>query len=166
MEVQTVLPESVRKQGETADALHRKLYPDQYPKTGGEQTEQGQEAPADAAKPDDKGNPDEQPKPDVTKVETGKGGEAKGEGTAEEWKQKYETFQGKYNAEVPQLHTTAAALRNQLQETLNRIKALEEEKAKPAEKKRKEPPSKGRRRRSPIPPSRVSRRNIRTFSKR
>ena len=120
----TALPTSVRKQAEEAEALHRKMYPDQYPKADGEQTGKDPVAakPAEEAKDTLNAKLPEQPKP----------AEAKVEGTAEEWKQRYDTLQGKYNAEVPQLHGTANALRIQLQEALTRIQTLEADKAKGA----------------------------------
>jgi hypothetical protein len=121
--VETALPDSVRRQGEAADALHRKLYPEQYPKADGEQT--NKEAQTGAAKPEQGKETLQAEKPEIPKT----GEEGKVAPLPEDWKQKYETLQGKYNAEVPQLHATAAALRNQLQETLAKVKTLEDEKA-------------------------------------
>ena len=122
MDVQTEVPGAIKKQGEAADALHRKLYPDQYP-ADGEQT-QGKDPAQDAAKPGD-GKPAEPAKPGEPAKEVPK--EAPKEAAPEDWKQKYDTLQGKYNAEVPGLHQTVAAFKNQLTEAGMKITALEAE---------------------------------------
>ncbi len=130
------IPEAVRKQAESADALHRKMYPDQYPKTGDSQT-QGKETQG-AATPEK-----EKVEPAKAEEEKAVAGDVKPEAVrevkdTEDWKQKYLTLEGKYKAEVPALHTSLAALRNQLQEAQTRIKTLEEEKANPPEGEKKE----------------------------
>ncbi len=112
METTTQIPEPVKKQGDRAEEIHRKVYPDQYPKPS-EQTEKREEMPAPGApNPGEKST--EAAKP--AEVKEAKPGEPSPVLPSEDWKQKYETLQGKYNAEVPQLHMTIATLKNRIQE--------------------------------------------------
>ncbi len=110
--METQIPEPVKKQGNRAEEIHRKMYPDQYPKPA-EQTEGAKETPpAGAPKPEEE--PAETVKP--AEVKETKPPEPAPALPPEDWKQKYETLQGKYNAEVPQLHMAIASLKNQIQE--------------------------------------------------
>jgi hypothetical protein len=124
---ETTLPAHVRVQGEAADALHRKMYPEQYPNADGPQT--GKEVVAGAAKPEEGKETPTARQPET--VKTGEEGKVAAPGP-DEWKQKYDTLQGKYNAEVPQLHAAVAGLRNQLHDTLAKVETLEAEKAQAA----------------------------------
>jgi hypothetical protein len=163
MDVQTQLPEAVRKQAERAEEIHRKAYPDQYPKPAVSPTERAAEqtdketpapsgtegapkpgvspAPSRTEGPGEQPKTGKEPKPGETsnpgetvRVEALQGKETP---AAEDWKQKYETLQGKYNAEVPQLHMTVASLKNQIRELQNAAEVRPEQQSveKPAEKK-------------------------------
>jgi len=134
MDVQNMVPEAIKKQGDEADALHRKLYPEQYP-AGGEQTQGKESRPEQdqgAAKPEEK-KPAEAAKPVEPAKESRS--EREKEAPAEDWKQKYDTLQGKYNAEVPALHMAVASLTNQLKELQGKISAPAPSPEKPEEKK-------------------------------
>ena len=139
MDVQTQVPEAVRKQAEKAEEIHRKMYPDQYPQ-GGEQTEKETSLPEGAPKPGEQPKPGEKPKTEEAKpgepakVEA-KPGETVLSEDAKEWKQKYDTLQGKYNAEVPALHMAVASLTNQVKELQGKIAAPAPPPEKPEEKK-------------------------------
>ncbi len=126
MEVQSSIPESVRRQGLAAEEIHKKLYPDQY-KSGDAQTGPNAgaatpEKPASEVKPGEPAKPGEQGK---TAEQARLPEQPHREPGAEEWKQKYETLQGKYNAEVPMLHSSLASLRTQLAEYQTKIASLE-----------------------------------------
>jgi hypothetical protein len=134
------IPEVAKKQAEKAEALHRQLYPDQYPKEEpkGEGTPKEGETPkpGEAAKDAEPPKPAEKPKEEAPKPqETPK---------EEDWKQKYETLHGKYNAEVPQLHMTIASLQNmmkQLQGEIGTLKTAKEAAPPPKEEPKKETPA-------------------------
>jgi len=131
------IPKIAKTQGEMADQLHRQLYPDQYPKEEAK-PEEGTPQPSETPKPAETSKPEEKPKEEVK--ETPKPQETPKE---EDWKQKYETLQGKYNAEVPKLHTQLAAMQNmtrELQGQISEIKAAKEKEPAPKEVPPKEEP--------------------------
>lgn len=135
------IPEVAKKQGEQADELHRRLYPDQYPKEEPKPAE-GTPAPGDTPNPGETPKPEDKPKEEVK--EAPKPSETPKE---EDWKQKYETLQGKYNAEVPQLHMTVASLQNalkQMQGDMASLRAAKETPPPPKEEPaKKEEPAPG-----------------------
>jgi hypothetical protein len=133
------IPEVAKKQGDKADQLHRQLYPDQYPEAKKEEPKPGEGTPASSETP----KPGETPKPEEKPKEEAKEAPKPPEPAKEEdWKQKYETLQGKYNAEVPQLHMTVASLQNalkQMQGEIGSLKAAKEIPPPPKEEPKKEP---------------------------
>jgi hypothetical protein len=163
LENANAIPEAVRKQAERADEIHRKMYPDQYPKpvvspaeraeetqkAGEGKTAPGGEAPNPAKDRADAPAPGEKPKEETPKIPAegmtpGPAEDGKKPQEEDNWKQKYEVLQGKYNAEVPQLHMRLAALTNTVRELQSKVQAgPKETPAPPKEKeKEKEPPPK------------------------
>jgi hypothetical protein len=156
LENANAIPEAVRKQAERADEIHRQMYPDQYPKPvvspaeRDEETPQAEEgktapegeAPKTPEAPPQGEKPREEPPKTPSEGITPKSLEKPSE--EENWKQKYEVLQGKYNAEVPQLHMRLAALTNTVRELQTQMKAAPKDTpAPPKEKEReKEPPPK------------------------
>ena len=163
LENPNAIPEAVKKQAERADEIHRKMYPDQYPKPVVSPAERAEETPkAEEGKTAPEGeapNPGKQGTDAPTQGEKPKEEPPKipGEGATpspteggkkppeeENWKQKYEVLQGKYNAEVPQLHMRLAALTNTVKELQSKLQAAPRETPAPLKEKEKgkEPPPK------------------------
>ena len=135
------IPDAVKKQAERADQIHRQVYPDQYPPEGKEEKpEEGKTPPEGAApKPEETPKPEEKPKEEIIPAQGGTKPPEKppepGKGE-EDWKHKYDVLLGKYNAEVPKLHTQVAAMQNmtrELQGQVNELKAAKENPPPPKE---------------------------------
>jgi hypothetical protein len=144
------IPEVVKKQAERADQIHRQAYPDQYPQEAKEEKpEEGNTPPEGAApKPEETPKPEEKPKEEAPKVAPEPVAPKPPEKPPEEdWKHKYDVLLGKYNAEVPKLHTQVAAMQNltrELQSQVTGLKAAAKEKPATAKETppKEEPPKK------------------------
>lgn len=103
------IPESVRRQAEEADRLL-----EQYSAREASQTEEPEE-PEESAEPqlEEPVEEPEQPTPS-----------ARNEDEAALWKQRYDTLQGKYNAEVGRVARENSELRSQLQQLSTQVEQL------------------------------------------
>ena len=141
------IPEVVKKQAERADQIHRQMYPDQYPQERKEENPgEGNTPPEGAApKPEETPKAEEKPKEEVKEAPKPPEKAPEPVKAEEDWKHKYDVLLGKYNAEVPKLHTQLAAMQNmtrELQGQISEIKAAKEKQAPPKETPPKEEPPK------------------------
>jgi hypothetical protein len=131
VDINTAIPKVVREQAEKADRIHREQFPDQYP--------QAEAPPAELEKPPE--TPPEKPpetppeKPPEKPPEPTPAEPPKEDPNSETWQARFQTLQGKYNAEVPRLHTALAASNNQIRELQARIKTFETSAPAPAKPK-------------------------------
>jgi len=126
------MPKQIEELAKEADELHRKMYPDQYPKEDGDDSA----PPSDEQKEkdgktesDQDGQTDGQAAPASEDTGTPSGDDSgpttqKQEHDQEDFKQKYFVLKGKYDAEVPRLHGDLGALRQVVSDLQTQIKEL------------------------------------------
>lgn len=128
------MPKKVDLAAEEAERLHRELYPEQYSQEDGDSGEQTQKKEDSDGEPPQGDGPadaktDESVKPDDT-APSSSDGQAKAtdtdtppqKKTEEDWQQKYYVLKGKYDAEVPRLHSDLQALRTVVQDLQTQVK--------------------------------------------
>lgn len=117
------VPSAVKKAQEQAEAAHKAMYG--LP----QDTEQKDEAKAEDQKPapDEQPASNEQPESDSTPQAQNEPKPDQGD----EWKRKYESLRGKYDAEIPRLAADLRALRSEKQEMERQLKELQEAKQAP-----------------------------------
>jgi hypothetical protein len=116
------LPKAAQKQLADAEKLHAEVYPDEPPKLEevvGEKPDDGGETPA--------GSEGDQA-PNLSEVPAGTGEDqanvAPAEGTADQWKHKYDVLKGKYDAEVPRLQQSNNAMSGRMSELESQVQQM------------------------------------------
>ena len=115
------MPKPVDDADKEADRIHREMYPDQYPadEKDGDSPPKDSEKDGEVTNPPDEGNKDDVAnKQDDTPPPSDSDGTPKvpdapetEKQAMEDFQQKYYVLKGKYDAEVPRLHSDLSALR-------------------------------------------------------
>lgn len=136
---EALMPNKVEDADKEADRIHKEMYPDQYPAD-----EEGDIPNKDSEKNDDQESSSDEGKENVTVPAP-----SESDGTLlmpdapvsespamEDFQQKYFVLKGKYDAEVPRLHSDLAALRTVVSDLQKQVstKVLESKDDKPKEK--------------------------------